>query len=338
MFSSKGMKFWLWILLPIFIYAQETSDLESQFKYQALIIELTGEARIYRQGQKSGIPVQWGSYIYQGDTVRTGEKSRIKLLFHDGDMIVLGNNSEMAIDTHAGKDPQKATTAANEKGKAIPILDSLISISHLMSKKKIVSTPGGDLMITSEMRSTCEDSFMLYPRNHVIDNLQPTFKWTSSVENASYKLTLFHNNQKIKEVTTKSTEIKCPVKLEWGKTYQLKFEISRDLRPLSSGLVTFFSVMTREDYEQYRQILKELAALQAKKPNDDYYHFLLATTYKKYLLLDKAINEFQILAEKNPTQLFPNEALTALYLNLKLVNQSEKYLKIVNKLSKEQKI
>jgi hypothetical protein len=238
MFHLKFVKFMLWILLPLFLYAQETSDLESQFKYQALVIELKGEARIFRQGQKTGIPVQWGSYIYQGDTVRTTGKSRLKLLFHDGDMIVLGGNSEMAIDTHAGKEPDKATTAANEKAKAIPILDSLISISHLMSKKKIVSTANGDLMITSEMRSTCEDSFMLFPRNHSIDTLEPTFKWTSSYrdEGISYKLTLFDNEKKIWEVTTRSKEVKYPANLEWGKTYRLRFEIERDLRSLTGAL------------------------------------------------------------------------------------------------------
>ncbi|MCL5023431.1 MAG: FecR domain-containing protein [Nitrospirae bacterium] len=63
--------------------------------------DLKGSANILRE--KETVDARKNGAIFWADTVKTADKSRVKLLFVDDSLLMIGENSKVSISTHLGK-------------------------------------------------------------------------------------------------------------------------------------------------------------------------------------------------------------------------------------------
>lgn len=75
-----------------------------------------GKPQVLRQGEKSYARIKKGDYVYDGDSLKTGAKDQVALLFVGGAETRINNNSEFRIDSAA--DASKPTSLFSKLGQA----------------------------------------------------------------------------------------------------------------------------------------------------------------------------------------------------------------------------
>lgn len=64
------------------------------------VVLIEGSAVVVQPGKASGIPLEEGSPVYTGDLIQTFAKSKVKILFQDDSVVVVGPQSQFQIDEH----------------------------------------------------------------------------------------------------------------------------------------------------------------------------------------------------------------------------------------------
>ncbi len=63
----------------------------------AVITEINGEAFLRKADRSEFTKASWGTQLFQGDEIKTTDKSEVKLLFSNSNLISLGPNSTIRI-------------------------------------------------------------------------------------------------------------------------------------------------------------------------------------------------------------------------------------------------
>jgi hypothetical protein len=281
--------------------------------YLALVVEITGEVFIQPKDTPKPVQARWGNYVYQGDFIKTGANAHVSLLFSDGTMIELSENSQVSIKQHPGGSPTARTTAPNEKEKVIPHLNRLQIKSLPFQKPEVTVARDGSLRLFPAIRATETDTLLISPRLTTIATQRPEFRWTSPYPGAKYTLTLSDTSGKIASYQTGQTRFQIPDTLAWGKSYLWTINITHQLMPVGRTAATKFRVIEKEKFVEYQELLEKVARLNLSERDPNYNLFIMGYTYLKYDLLENAIGEFQQLAGKNPAAPFPHEALCRLF-------------------------
>jgi hypothetical protein len=89
----RGHWFWSWIVLALFcvpnVYA------EKQGIGQVSLVE--GSASVQRAKGEADVDLKLGDSVYRDDRVRTAEKSRLEIRFHDGSILRLAANTQIKM-------------------------------------------------------------------------------------------------------------------------------------------------------------------------------------------------------------------------------------------------
>jgi len=307
--------------------------------YIALVIELSGNAFVRRNSQPEFVPIKWGNYLYQGDVVRTSDSSHVMLLFSNGAMVNLSATSQLTIEQHFGLNPNVATTQQNEHQKVVPQFEQ-IQIAHAKSlKMQVIVAADGSLRLQPterkfdpNIRDFNSDTLLISPRMTTIPTTEPVLKWHSPYQDAEYTVTLADTVQILWSYKTKKTEFKVPYPLEYGKIYLWSVTFQRNLKKVKGPIASKFQVIEQTQLEEYKQLLQKIPVLKEQNRSNSYYHFILAFTYLKFNLIEKAIPHFQTLARINPETPFPHEALCRLYWDQDLDDNAMREFQIWQKL------
>lgn len=286
---------------------------ESGENYIALVVEIRGEVLVQRKDSLRFTEVTWGSYIYQGDLVKAGLESHVALLFSNGAMIELSENSQMQIKQHPGLDPNSATTDDNKNEKVVPELRRLRIQNMPFPKPRIVIAADGSHRLLPQRRITETDTFIISPRMSTVSTPTPKFKWSAPYPNLEYKIVITDSLGLTRSYRTTNPEWQCTDSLEWGKQYVWTLGIYQDFKRVYGPFSTKFRVISKARFSEYHKLLKKMKLLSSDKRSKNYYHLIMGFTYIKYYLIDKALTHFQILARENPATAFPHEALCRLY-------------------------
>ncbi|MCK5345863.1 MAG: hypothetical protein KAR20_20780 [Candidatus Heimdallarchaeota archaeon] len=191
------------ILFPISILSQQKASV------LAVISDVSGVVFLKKAKKTESLKAVFGMQLMQGDQVITKKKSKVELLFNDGNLISLGSNSSITI---SGK-------KTDEQVKNIgAVLAGSFSDLALRSDSK------GEMGVLIDLRSTETDQtiILISPCNTMIKSNQPVLSWESTKPAEEYVVRVYNDNGLIWEKKTSETKIKITetaTALHFGESY-----------------------------------------------------------------------------------------------------------------------
>jgi hypothetical protein len=303
----------LLFLLPVLLLAQEKPTEDPRINYVALVVQMKGDIQVQRNDSKKVETVMWGNYLYQGDRITTGKNSQVSILFSNGIMVDVEAGSAFTISNHPGAEPNSPTTKYNIRDKVIPDLDRLKMKELLIKRYQESFAADGSVRLSPSLRDVYRDTILIFPRKTTITNLQPTFRWQSLYQNATYEISLFNDGKLLWSYRVNQPKFTAPAPLEWGKSYQWQVKILKNLSPAGRLETSAFWTIEQKQRNEFLTLVQEVRKKNFGRVSEEYYNFLMAHTHLKYELRDEAIAYLKAIAQTNPNFAFPNEALCRLY-------------------------
>jgi len=299
--------------------------------YIALVIELKGTVLIKRKHVEKFENAIWGSYVYEGDQVQTKSKSEVSLLFSNGNMIALNENSSMTLKKQAENDKLiPRTKESKDAAKMSPEPERLSFDSLTYQKLVIRKTKDGQIQIYPGIRQSGET--LLFPRQTAIRNRRPTFVWHELSNTQKYKIVLYNDERRLWSYLTEENQLPFPVNilaLDYNQSYTwtlYKINHFDTIRVAS----TCFHVLNFEEIKRVTEIEDKIKNMKANS-EENYCEFLKAVAYEKFGLRYEAMAKLKQLSEKNPAAPFPHEAIARLYYDIGLYTlayQEIKYMRL----------
>lgn len=273
----------------------------------AVITEIKGEAFLRKADRSEFAKASWGSQLFQGDEIKTSDKSDVKLLFSNSNLISLGPNSIIRI---SGKESGATETNGNVKNISSAMMVDLSAFTARREDKIDAGALAG-------LRSVATDESieLTSPYNTVIKTDRPSFSWFAKKSYDNYAVNLYNSkglvwSRKMTENTLNYPENEKG--LEFGESYFWNVE-GEYLIDTDKSSNHKFSVLS---LEQFREVEANENAIRNKFKNDpesSSLHSILGAYYIKKGLLQDAIIEFQTIAKLNTDAALPHELLGSLY-------------------------
>jgi hypothetical protein len=92
--SGKG---WIFLLFICLFSGLRLSQAQQPLTCVAVITEINGETLLKKFNKSESTNAAWGTQLFQGDEIKTSDKSDVKLLFSNNTLISLGPNSMIKI-------------------------------------------------------------------------------------------------------------------------------------------------------------------------------------------------------------------------------------------------
>lgn len=103
------MKYAVYSLVIVLLLSFTGSALAEAKRPVAALKEVVGVAKIHRADTKQNTSANVGTILYNGDRLNTGDRAAVALLFIDGSMLKIKENSEVTINAERKKDNQLDT-------------------------------------------------------------------------------------------------------------------------------------------------------------------------------------------------------------------------------------
>ena len=172
----------------------------------ALISSLAGKVEVERASQKELRAARLGEQLFENDVLHTYDHSRASLFFSNGSVITVYPKSRVALSA-PGKDQKKGSPLGTSL--SLGVMKGVRGIFAVEKKREtLTAVPGIRKKIEEEERGVR----VLYPRNSMILNSKPHFRWKTQGEASSFmvSLTLKGMGGQLWTLHTKDTEIPYP--------------------------------------------------------------------------------------------------------------------------------
>lgn len=279
-------------------------------KCLAVITEISGDVNVIKAGKTESEKVFWGTQLFQGDQIRTSEKSVVSLLLANSNLVKLGANSTMIIST---KESPVAVKAGNIPE---PMTAAMISgFSSMISRKKDVKEEKGSLAGYRSLNIEVKSIRLTAPYNTLIRTIHPSFSWNSKETYDSYTVSVYNTEGLVWSKKTSATSMKYPddVKdLEYGGSYFWTVEGEKMIDSDRSAKLGFSVISFEKSKETttLENIIRNNLGIESEKSN---LHSVLGAYFMSEGLLQDAANEFHIISEINPGDALPHELLGSIY-------------------------
>lgn len=286
----------------------------------ALITAVTDEVQIIRV---SSAPVyaQVLDLLYPGDTLRSGPKGRVTLIYANGQIVNLGPATELVIaevsEPSRGTGIDETSSPLENAGRVF----AFIAESEKMTVNLTVRGP--------------EDSLVLKvyePGYTFLVDRKPRMVWGQYSSAQTYQVKIQRQGITLVNIITVDTMVSYPddrEPLTPGK-YLLRVMACAAGGETLAFTDRIFSVMADEAVDSLNAVLN---SIRQQSPDSFTTHLLSAKLYEEKKLRLSAIAEYRAILEKQPALPFALRALSNLYRELGLPVIGNRYLDQYEKLT-----
>ena len=289
----------------------------------AVITEINGEAFLKKVNKSEFSKTCWGTQLFEGDEIKTSDKSEAKLLFSNSSFISLGPNSMIKIS-------KKESPATEPVGDVRNILSMIINLSNYTLEREEKNDVGALAGLRSG--STEQSIGLTCPCNTLIKTDRPSFSWVTKKSFDNYVVKLYNSkglvwSKKVSENTMSYPENEKG--LEFGESYFWNVEGEY---PFNTGETANhkFSVLSLEKSKEVKENENTIRNTFKNDLESSSLHSFLGAYYYNIGLLQDAICEIQIIAKINMDAALPHEILGSLYSEVgdkdKAINELQKAL------------
>jgi hypothetical protein len=323
--------FTLFILL-VLLSGQRVLLAQKSLQCIAVITEISGDALLKRDNKSEFFKASWGVQLFQGDEIKTTDKSEVKLLFSNSSLISLGPNSTIKI---SGKESQTSASATNVKNVSSAMLVDLSAFSSRRDNKR-------DEGALADLRSATTDQSILLtlPYNTLIKGTRPSFSWIPKKSYDKYVVNLFNSKGLVWSKKVSENSMKYPEnekELEFGESYfwNVDGEYLIDTDKSANHKFSVLSLEKSKEVEKHENAIRDTFK---SNPECSSLHSLLGAFYLNTGLLQDAIMEFNMIAVLNTDAALPHELLGSLYSEVgekdKAIEELQKALMLSKKSEK----
>jgi len=276
----------------------------------AVITEINGEAFLKKVNKSEFSKTYWGTQLFQGDEIKTSNKSEVKLLFSNGSLISLGPNSLFKI---LRKESPATEPTGDIKNISTPMMINLFTYFLKREDENDVGALAGLRSVTMD-----QSIVLTSPCNTLIKTDRPSFSWITKKSLDNYVVNLYNSkglvwSKKVSENTLRYPENERG--LEFGESYSWNVEGEY---PFNTGETANhrFSVLSLEKSKEVEENENTIRNTFKNDLESISLHSLLGTYYINNGLLQDAISEIQIIAKINTDAALPHEILGSLYLEM----------------------
>lgn len=269
-------------------------------KAAALFTALDGEVTVLRPPATGPAPAQILGELFPGDSLKTGADGSATILYQDGKIVTIGNNSRAAIspsDSVRGGRSGEEGDNAHDPGRLVALI---------AESEKIAA----NLAVRGE-----EDSLALVvyePGNTALLTGKPRFVWSLFPGAQSYRIKIQRMGSDIWSVITVDTLLPYPEnkpELAAG-TYLVRIAaltIENDTLGMTDRTIR---ILTPEDTDTVQYSIR---LLREQRPDTFTFHLLAAKIYETQKLRVDAIREYESLLRIKPDLPFVHRSLSILY-------------------------
>jgi hypothetical protein len=295
------------LLLVFSLSGLRLSQAQQPSQCLAVITEINGEALLKKVNRSEFTKTSWGTQLFKGDEIKTSEKSEVKLLFSNSNLISLGPNSLIKI---SGKESPATETTGNVRNISSA---AMVNLSDLIPKRE----DKNDVGALAGLRSvSMEQSIELTsPNNTLIKTDRPSFSWIARKSFDNYIVNLYNSKGLVWSKKVSENIMKYPESekgLEFGESYFWNVEGEYLIDTDKSGNHRF-SVLSPEKYKEVEENENTIRNTFKNDAESSSMHSVLGAYYVNKGLLQDAIIEFQTIAKLNTDAALPHELLGSLY-------------------------
>ena len=293
-----------------------------------VITEINGESLLKKLHSNEYSKTFWGTQVFQGEEIKTCDKSDVKLIFSNNSMISLGPNSMIKI---SGKESPATETAGNVKNISSAMMVDLSAFTSKREDKNDVAAPAGLRSVTIDQTIELTSTF-----NTIIKTDRPSFSWITKKTFDNYIVNLFNSKGLVWSKKMSDSKMEYPENekvLEFGESYfwnvEGEFLIDNDKSANHK-----FSVLSFEKSKEVEENEIVIRTTFVDEPESSSLHSVLGAYYIIQGLLQDAINEFQVISKINVDAPLPHEILGSLYSDVgamdKAIEELQKALMLAN--------
>ena len=321
--SKRGLVLLLFIFL---LSGLRLSQAQQPSQCLAVITEINGEALLKKVKSSEFTKASWGTQLFQGDEIKTSDKSEVKLLFSNNNLISLGSNSKIKI---AGKESPMTETTGNVRSISSA---AMVNLSDLIPKRE----DKNDVGALAGLRSVSMDQSieLTAPNNTLIKTDRPSFSWITKKSFDNYVVNLYNSKGLLWSKKVSENAMKYPENekgLEFGESYFWNVE-GEYLIDTDKSANHKFSVLSLEKSKEVEENENTIRNIFKNDPESSSMHSVLGAYYVNKDLLQDAIIEFQTIAKLNIDAALPHELLGSLYSEVgdkdKAIDELQKALKL----------
>ena len=276
----------------------------------AVITEINGEAFLKKVNKSEFSKTYWGTQLFEGDEIKTSNKSEVKLLFSNSSFISLGPNSTIKISMKVSP----ATEPAGDiKNISTPLTINLFTYFLKREDKNDAGALAGLRSVTMD-----QPIVTISPCNTLIKTDRPSFSWITKKSFDNYVVNLYNSKGLVWSKKVPENTMRYPDNekgLEFGESYSWNVEGEY---PSNAGETDDhrFSVLSLERSKEVEENENTIRNTFKNDLKSSSLHYLLGTYYINNGLLLDAISEIQIIAKINTDAALPHEILGSLYLEV----------------------
>jgi len=269
----------------------------------AILLSCSGDVSVERDGGGKE-PGSFGLALYAGDVVTTSVDSAAEIHFENGMWLQVGSSSSMKIKGAATEHQPSGVPVGDESFKVVQNMMRLKDPKGASSLAALRSAPGQPEI---DLVSPCQTKIL---------TADPSFVWESGDPGEELLLTIYdekgiYHQAKIRGGSVYEYPSDAPA-LSAGISYSWTVETTDPLRvpPLRSR-AAFFEVIPEDEAVKLDRSLSMIDPEEI--PNGSTYHFLRASVYFDYGLLEDAISEMELAMENGPATKEMHSILARLY-------------------------
>ena len=272
---------------------------QNGIKAAALITAVEGEVSVVRPPAPN--PAQILGELFPGDSLKTGAYGAATILYQDGKIVTIRNNSSVAIappdSVRGGRSEVDMDPAPNKPGHLV----ALIAEGEKIAANLAVRGKDDSLAL------------VLYePGNTALLAGKPRFVWSLFPDAQSYRVKIQRMGSDVWNVLTVDTLLPYPEnksELEAG-TYLVRIAaLTTDNETL--GVTDRTIRILSSEYAD--TIMGSIRQVREQKPDSFTFHLLAAKIYESQKLRADAIREYELLLKLKPDLPFVHRALSILY-------------------------
>lgn len=317
------------LILLVFIFSfsgPRLSQAQQPSKCLAVITEINGKAFLKKVNASEFSKTSWGTQLFQGDEIKTSEKSEVKLLFSNSNLISLGPNSLIKI---SGKETPATESTGNVRNISSA---TMVNLSDLIPRRE----DRNDVGALAGLRSVSMDQSIepTSPNNTLIKTDRPSFSWIARKSFDNYIVNLYNSKGLVWSRKVSENILKYPENekgLDFGESYFWNVE-GEYLIDTDKSANHRFSVLSPEKYKEVEENENTIKNTFKNDGESSSMHSVLGAYYINKGLLQDAIFEFQTIAKLNTDAALPHELLGSLYSEVgdkdKAIDELQKALKL----------
>jgi tetratricopeptide (TPR) repeat protein len=298
---------WILLLLIFLLSGLRLSQAQQSLNCLAVITEINGEAFLKKFNMSESSKAVWGTQLFQGDEIKTSDKSDLKILFSNNTLISLGPNGMIRI---SGEKSPETETSGNVRNISSATMVDLSAFTFKREDKKDIGALAG-------LRSASADQSieLTTPFNTLIKTDRPSFSWIAKKSYDNYFINLYNSKGLVWKKKVSDNNMMYPENekaLDLGETYLWNVE-GEYLIDTDKSANHKFSVLSPEkskEVEDNEMIIRDTFK---NEPESSSLHSILGAFYINKGLLQDAITEFLTVSKINTDNALPHEILGSLY-------------------------